>query len=210
MGKNLEFFTPEAFKKSHDDMVERCEKEWERVKHRIDLAKRYNELLNNYKTDNEPTPEESLALHNEMNENTHHIEGDHGQCVFFDCELIGYWKSDFRDTKARKEEAEKLIDKEWAKTFRAKYIIRYMQAGYKTTHYMGYANNALWDKSQAYELQCLGTNDMMSPDGKYQYPEKWWIYVEQYGVKPDDEQFIKDATMWCRFPDPKECCELMG
>ena len=39
----------------------------------------------------------------------------------------------------------------------------------------------------------LGTSDMLTPDEKWVFPEKWQHYIIEYGVRPFPEKFIEDA-----------------
>lgn len=57
---------------------------------------------------------------------------------------------------------------------------------------MGHANCRLCDRE-------LGCKDMLTPDEKWIFPEKWDHYITVHGVKPDEE-FIRDALEWMGKP----------
>ena len=42
----------------------------------------------------------------------------------------------------------------------------------------------------------LGGADLITPDGKWMYPQGWEHYIEAHSVKPWDEDFIADAVAW--------------
>lgn len=49
----------------------------------------------------------------------------------------------------------------------------------------------------------LGSCDMITPDGKWRFPEKWEHYITEHGVRPTKEQFIRDAVAWVSEQAPK-------
>jgi hypothetical protein len=64
----------------------------------------------------------------------------------------------------------------------------YMGAAMKCAAYLGFASCRLCG-------EMLGTCDMLTPNKKWIFPEKWQHYILLHGVKPD-AQFIRDAVSW--------------
>ena len=64
----------------------------------------------------------------------------------------------------------------------------YMAAAKNCAAYMGSANCRLCGCG-------LGSCDMLTPDEKWLFPEKWEHYIMIHGVRPDEE-FIQDAMAW--------------
>ena len=103
---------------------------------------------------------------------------------------IGYWK--IPSNAPIEEQAQEVFDAivpGWAETDEGTACAEYMKNGLKSTGYYGYANNRITGKA-------MGTCDMITPDGQWQFPEKWWIYIEQLSVKPQRREFIRNAVDW--------------
>lgn len=66
--------------------------------------------------------------------------------------------------------------------------LAYMNSAKRCQAYMGHANCRLCNRE-------LGACDMLTPDEKWIFPEKWDHYIIVHGVKPDGE-FIQDALRW--------------
>jgi len=90
-----------------------------------------------------------------------------------------------------RDEVSNLIVEGWNETDEAKAVIKYMKSGTKLEAYDGWATHRLNGES-------LGTCDMECPNKKWLYPELWWRYIETHSVKPDNDEFISDAVVWCR------------
>lgn len=67
-------------------------------------------------------------------------------------------------------------------------VLDYMKNSIRCESYMGDARCRLCDV-------WLGSKDMITPDCKWVYPEKWEHYITSHSIKPD-ETFIKDAMIW--------------
>lgn len=106
-----------------------------------------------------------------------------------DCR-IGYWETP--QNASAEEQANEVFDAivpHWARSDDARACVEYMKHGLKSTGYFGYANNRVTGKP-------MGTCDMITPDGQWQFPEKWWIYIEELSVKPNNRRFIRNAKSW--------------
>jgi hypothetical protein len=67
-------------------------------------------------------------------------------------------------------------------------VLDYMKNSIPCESYMGYASCRLCDL-------ILGSRDMITPDGKWVFPEKWDHYITGHSIKPEIT-FIKDAMIW--------------
>jgi len=102
---------------------------------------------------------------------------------------IGFWKEE-PGTAEAVAEVMRLIEPEWSMTREARACVQYMKAGIITESYMGHACNRITGRA-------LGCSDMVSPDGKWAYPELWWDYINNQSVRIENKEFIEDAVRWC-------------
>jgi hypothetical protein len=105
---------------------------------------------------------------------------------------MGFWKldswdsedaEDARDAEVR-EKCGIMTDRETVA------CLAYMEAASTTASYMGWATCRVKDCGTQ-----LGTSDMLTPDGRWVFPERWDHYILAHGVRPD-EAFIQDALVW--------------
>jgi len=94
----------------------------------------------------------------------------------------GFW------TCARDEEARSAIFPMTDEEIVA--IVSYMEASTAHAQCLGFANCRICNVR-------LGTADMITPDGKWIFPERREHYVLAHGVRPDDD-FVADALAWRR------------
>jgi hypothetical protein len=107
---------------------------------------------------------------------------------------IGYWLYESyydsmpEDKKARRAaEVEGFIVKGWNETPEAQAVIAFMKAGEVVSRYRGFAMDRL-------DGEHLGSTCLAH--GRWQYPDKWWRYIEKHSVKPWNEDFIREAVEW--------------
>jgi hypothetical protein len=68
-------------------------------------------------------------------------------------------------------------------------ILEYMSTATEKDCYMGRANSRM-------DGSMLGSCDMITPDDKWIFPEKWDThYVDKYNICPPRE-FVEDAIKW--------------
>lgn len=121
--------------------------------------------------------------------------------------IMGYWETGFvmkpderhikynvgptmqeweENQEARKKEA---MDKVAFMTYSEKTAcLEYIEASKSFEEYRGFAGCRICGAT-------LGTRDMITPDNKFVFPEKWEHYIIEHGVRPDDE-FIRSAISW--------------
>jgi hypothetical protein len=97
--------------------------------------------------------------------------------------LVAFW--------ADGQDVSKLIVPGWNETDEAKKVLRYIENSHKIESYRGEATDRI-DKTTE-----LGNSDMLTPDFKWIFPEKHEHYINKYSVRIDNEEFIKDALIWC-------------
>lgn len=104
---------------------------------------------------------------------------------------MGFWKQEsspfWKDTK-RRQEREVLEARAAMTPEEVDACVRYMGYASRCAAYMGHANCRLCGEE-------LGSCDMLTPDKKWVFPEKWEHYIVLHQVRPD-EQFIRDALSW--------------
>jgi len=104
---------------------------------------------------------------------------------------IGFWPDRNWSRSDPYPPAQALIVSDWNKTKEGRACISYMKAGRPFRPQKGYAHCRLCGAR-------LGSSDMNGPDRKWTYPEKWEHYIEEHSVRPDTDEFIKDATRWSK------------
>jgi len=73
--------------------------------------------------------------------------------------------------------------------------LRYMMFARIRQEWRGYANCRFPLCGGKNGWTTLGSRDMITPDGKWVFPEKWDHYITEHGIRPDDD-FVKDALAW--------------
>jgi len=68
-------------------------------------------------------------------------------------------------------------------------VLEYMAASRRGPGYMGYAQCRLCGVN-------LGDCDMTTPDGRWEFPEKWEHYILEHGLRPTVDAFIESALAW--------------
>lgn len=71
------------------------------------------------------------------------------------------------------------------------HVLHYMASSRVWERYMGWAECRLCGAH-------LGSADMITPDGRWVFPEKWEHYIIAHGVAPTDPDFSVDAVAWSR------------
>lgn len=110
---------------------------------------------------------------------------------------MGFWSSEESSSKDRKEilsKVRQLTDAELATVF------LYMGNSRRAVAYMGDAYCRLCKNeydSVDHRLTGwhLGSQDMLTPDKKWRFPEGWEHYITVHGVAPD-QPFITAASAW--------------
>ena len=105
---------------------------------------------------------------------------------------MGFWRRErglFGWDAARERMAAEVVAKRGIMTqSQTDACVLYMGGAAKCAYYLGFASCRLCGVQ-------LGVSDMLTPDKKWIFPEKWQHYILKHGVKPD-EAFIKDAVAW--------------
>ena len=91
-------------------------------------------------------------------------------------------------------EVEYYIVPGWNESEEARAVIAFMKAGETVYRLRGFAGDRI-------DGEMLGTTCMAQ--GKWQYPEKWWRYIEKHSVRPPSEAFIADALAWYQSTRPE-------
>lgn len=94
---------------------------------------------------------------------------------------IGFWKDKIEDCP----------NLDWFQSKEYLACIKYLQAGHKHKGYKGWANCRLCGIR-------LGTYDMITPDRKWIFPERYDHYLIGHKIKPNKLQFIIDAVNWTK------------
>lgn len=101
--------------------------------------------------------------------------------------MMGYWETHHMDSPdAKCQEVVKAVAPMTEPEVKA--LVAYMEAGEFCTQYRGSAGCRICGTT-------LGTVDMVTPDKKWRFPEKWEHYIEAHGVRPP-EAFVQDALTW--------------
>lgn len=105
---------------------------------------------------------------------------------------IGFWEAPGRLAAA---EIGRLVDAGWAARDGEERdtVLRYLRAGAclgEGHQYKGFARCRLCK-------QALGSHDMVTPDGKWLFPEGHEHYITEHGVRPRDD-FVLAAVAWTR------------
>ena len=104
-----------------------------------------------------------------------------------DIPMMGYWNTPYEDgPDARCKEVVQHIAPMTNHLVDA--LVAYMDAGDFCTQYRGFAGCRVCGTT-------LGTMDMVTPDRKWRFPEKWQHYIQAHGVRPP-EAFVEDALRW--------------
>jgi len=99
--------------------------------------------------------------------------------------LFGYFDFDYVSSEMVKNLYPDVMTKEEKQS-----ILKYMSSSKSLTGYMGFA------MSRMEENVMLGTHDMITPDNKWVFPEKWDShYVDKHNIAPI-RKFIDDALKW--------------
>jgi len=100
---------------------------------------------------------------------------------------VGFWPDPYWSGPHSYPLAQSLVVPGWNNTKEGRACISYMKAGLPYNPQRGYAYCRLCRAR-------LGSSDMLGPDGKWVYPERWEHYIEKHSVKPDEEEFVRDAA----------------
>lgn len=100
---------------------------------------------------------------------------------------IGYWQDG--------EDLKQYIVEGWNETNEAKCVLRYIENSTGIEAYCGLATDRIDGCTM------MGSLDMLTPDFKWNFPEKYDHYIKKYSLKPKDEEFIADAVKWCDMLD---------
>jgi hypothetical protein len=100
---------------------------------------------------------------------------------------VGFWKTSLA------EECLNCADPDWKTTheFEYKAVLAYLDFGMDEKSYKGSAKCRICGAK-------LGSSDMLTPDMKWRFPEKFQHYITKHDVVPPSEPFIDSAVRWYR------------
>ena len=108
--------------------------------------------------------------------------------------VMGYFKEDGRvtDEELALYSRDPLFGRDkghpYPKSMEMSAVMVYMADSMRAVGYMGFSACRMCGER-------AGTYDMMTPDYKWRFPEKWQHYITAHGFKPPAE-FIHDAMVW--------------
>lgn len=98
---------------------------------------------------------------------------------------VGFWGL----SKGFHVTPESLVEIGWNQTEEAQAVVTYMGEGSTKNIFRGFHFCEICN-------QRLGDRDVLTPDCKWMFPGDWGHYITEHSVKPNNEEFIKDAVAW--------------
>jgi len=120
-----------------------------------------------------------------------HIDLTHPASSYLKCQIyhdlnqsVGFWGE-----STGFDAPQELIEDNWVSTTEAYNVVQYMQQSSKHMAWCGWADCRICREH-------LGSHDMLTPDGKWLFPELWEHYIIEHSVKINNSDFIRDAVEW--------------